>query len=204
MHAFLVGPTWFMCPVSVGSTLIQPDLCTFFQSAHPHPTRFMHAFQSAQPQSNPIYVCCFGRVNPNPTWFMHIFSIGQSQSNQIYACFFGRANLIYVCCFGWVNPNPTWFMHIFSIGPPPSNPIYVCFSISPTPIQPDLRAFFRSGRVGPTEKFMNSPTRSKWLPPTIILGMHQLISQWWAISQASAESAGPVYNSTLCHFVFRS
>ena len=124
-----------MCAVSVGSTLIQPNLCTFFQSAHPHPTRCMHAFQSAQPQSNPIYVCCFGRVNPNPTRFMHIFSISQSQSNQIYACFFGWANLIYVCCFGWVNPNPTRFMHIFSIGPPPSNLIYVCFSIGPTPIQ---------------------------------------------------------------------
>jgi len=164
MHAFLVGPTRFMCAVSVRSTLSQPNLCTFFQSAHPHPTQCMHAFQLAQPQSNLIYVCCFSRV----------------------------------------NPNPTRFMNIFSIGPPPSNPIYVCFSIGPTLIQPDLHAFFQSGGVGPTEKFLNSPTRSKWLPPTIILGIHQLISQWRAISQASAESAGPVYNSTLCHFVFRS
>jgi len=33
---------------------------------------------------------------------------------------------------------------------------------------------------------------------------HQPIGKWLTIPWASAESTGPVYNSTLCHFVFRS
>jgi hypothetical protein len=202
---------------SIGPIPIPPDLCIFFQSA--------------QSQSNPIFGCCFSRANPNPTRFMYIFSIGptliqsdlctffqsayffnrpnpnptrfldavsvgptliqpdlctffqsaQSQSHPIYAYFFNRP-----------NPNPTRFLDAVSVGP--------------TLIHPDSILIFPIGPFGQVlpETFMNSPTRPKKPTPIIILGMYQLIRQRQATSWASAESAGPMYNGTLCHFAFRS
>jgi hypothetical protein len=160
------------------------------------PRLFLHFFQSAQSQSNPIYVSCFSRANPHPTRFLHIFSISptpiqsdsctffqsaQSQSNPIYAYFFNRP-----------NPNPTRFLHAVSVGP--------------TLIHPDSILIFPIGPFGQVlpETFMNFPTRPKKPTPIIILGMYQLIRQRRATSWASAESAGPMYNGTLCHFAFRS
>ena len=105
--------------------------------------------------------------------------------------------------------------------------IYTDFSVGPTPTQPDLCWFshranpdlcwfsgqaFWPGWVRSNLSIRSSLKNPKIPPPdpntqrapTTILGRHQLISQWRAISQASAESAGPVYNGTLCHFAFRS
>ena len=117
-----------MHAVLVRPTLIQPVLCTFF----------------------------FNWPNPNPTWFMHIFfQLAWPWSNLIYALFSQSAqpqsNLIYALFFqsAWPQSNPI-YVHFFPSAQAQSNPIYAHFFNWPTPIQPNLSAFFWSGWVGPT------------------------------------------------------
>jgi hypothetical protein len=101
------NPTRFMYIFSIGPTLIQSDLCTFFQSA----------------DSNPIFGCCFSR-NPNPTRFMYIFSIGPTLIQSDLCTFFqffqsaqSQSNPIFGCCFSRANPNPPRFNFNFSNRP---------------------------------------------------------------------------------------